>query len=160
VAVVSFSSETWASTSPGKGEALSNDVSKLTAATDGSQLAIHGNLVFAGSAFPAGPVSVRVCPLKDLRCLGDVRSLGRSAAVGTKAVYFLTSNQVPTLSRTVSRSLHKKGSAKNASVKRLLITDHVISVVPCCYKLISMMRLMMAVKKVLKGLSVWVSRQS
>jgi hypothetical protein len=60
VAVLSFSSETWASTSPDNGEALSNDVSKLTAAADGSQLAIHGNIVFAGTVFPAGPLSERV----------------------------------------------------------------------------------------------------
>ena len=91
---MSFSSETWARTSPDNGEALSNDLSILIAAADGSRLGSHRNFVFAGPVFPVGPVSVRVSHFKDVRCLGAVRSLGRSAALGTKAVRSLASDRV------------------------------------------------------------------
>jgi hypothetical protein len=70
-----------------------NDVSKLSTAVDGSRLAIHGNLEFAGTVLAADPVSVRVSHFKDVRSLGNVRSLGHSAALGAEAARRLASDQ-------------------------------------------------------------------
>jgi hypothetical protein len=44
-------SKWWASTAPDNVEALLYNVSKLSTATDGSWLAIHGNRVFDGTVF-------------------------------------------------------------------------------------------------------------
>ena len=48
---------------------------------------IHGNLVFAD------PVSVRVTHSKVVHGIGDVRSLGHSAALGNEVTRGLASNQ-------------------------------------------------------------------
>jgi hypothetical protein len=47
---------------------------------------------------PADSVSVRVSHFKVVRCLGDVRSPGHSAALSTEAVRGLVSDQNTTLS--------------------------------------------------------------
>jgi hypothetical protein len=47
---------------------------------------------------PADSVSVRVSHFKVVRCLGDVRSPGHSAALSTEAVRGLASDQNTTLS--------------------------------------------------------------
>jgi hypothetical protein len=67
-----------ASIAPDHVEALPNDVSKLFATADGSRLAIHGTLKFAGTVLAAHPVSVRVSHLKG----GHSATLGAEAARG------------------------------------------------------------------------------
>jgi hypothetical protein len=59
-----------ASTAPDHVEAFSINVSKLSAATDGYRLAIHGSLESAGTALTADPVSVCVSRFKGVRSLG------------------------------------------------------------------------------------------
>jgi hypothetical protein len=69
-----------ASTAPDNEKDFPNHASKLSAATDGYRLAIHGNLEFAGTVLAAYPVSVRVSQFISVRSLGDEHSLGGIAA--------------------------------------------------------------------------------
>jgi hypothetical protein len=67
--------------------------------------AIHGNLKFAGTILAADTVSVRVSHFKGVRSLGDVRSLGHSAALGAEATHAMDWPviKVPALSRGIYR---------------------------------------------------------
>jgi hypothetical protein len=67
-------------------EAFPNNVSTLATA-------IHGNLEFAGTVSVADPVSVSVSHFKDVRFLGDARTLGDSAVVIAEAAGGLASGQ-------------------------------------------------------------------
>jgi hypothetical protein len=66
-------------------EAFLNDVSKLSAAADGSRLAILGNLEFTGTVLATDSVSVRASHFKGVRFIGDGRSRGHSASHGAEA---------------------------------------------------------------------------
>jgi hypothetical protein len=70
-----------------------NDVSRLPAAADDSQLAIHGSLEFAGIVLAADPISVCTSHFKGVPSLDDVRSLGHSAVLGAEAGRGLASDQ-------------------------------------------------------------------
>jgi hypothetical protein len=74
-------------------KALPNHVSKLSAATDGYRPAIHGKLEVAGTVLAADPFSVRVSAFRSEGSLSDVRSIGRSAALGAEAARGLASNE-------------------------------------------------------------------
>jgi hypothetical protein len=82
-----------ASTAPDRLEAFPNDFSKLFTARGSYLLAIHGNLVFASTVLAADPASVCVSHSKGVCSLGNVRSLGDSAALGAKATCGLANDQ-------------------------------------------------------------------
>jgi hypothetical protein len=74
-----------ASTTPDHVEAFPNEVFKVSVAASGSRLAIHGNLVFAFTVLAALPLSIRGSHFKGVGGLGDERSRGDNAALGTEA---------------------------------------------------------------------------
>jgi hypothetical protein len=83
------------STTPDLLEAFPNDISKLCTVGGDYRLAIHGNIEFAGTASAADSVSVRVSHFKRLCFLGDLRTLGDSAALGAESVRGLEGIAVP-----------------------------------------------------------------
>jgi hypothetical protein len=57
--------------------------SPLLLMAPGSRLAIPSNLVLVGTVLVADPLNALVSRFKGARGLGDVRSLGHNAALGT-----------------------------------------------------------------------------
>jgi hypothetical protein len=81
-------------TAPDNVEAFPDYFSKLSAATNGSRLAIYGNIEFAGTVSVADPVAIRARHFKGESSLGGyVRSLQVSTALSAEAACGVTSDQ-------------------------------------------------------------------
>jgi hypothetical protein len=78
-----------------------NDILKLSAATDGYQLAIRSDREFSGTILAANLVSVCVSDFNGVHSLGDILSLGPNAASLLKLAVDLSAFKVSALSRRV-----------------------------------------------------------